>query len=241
MKEIIKKIRSVFNFWVWGRDLSFLKKIRIFELQQCLKFIPKGSRVLDFGAGSGQQALYLTEQGYQVKAIDVASSNYRYEKVYPIQLYDGTNIPYDAQSFDIVFSSNVFEHIKSTEATLSSLHSITTDDARLILVMPSATWRIWTIITDLIRSWHFTRPHGVHSRNVFEEVYKFRRNWWFKKLETYQWTLENYYTNKIFYTGNNIFGPRLSLNIRKIMSSLLGSSCNIFILKKRHNEKFNSL
>ena len=231
--NILRKIRSVLNFWIWGRDLSFLQQIRICELQQCLQFIPHGSRVLDFGAGSGQQAVYLTEQGYQVTALDVASSNYRNETIYPIKLYDGIDIPFGPNSFDIVFSSNVFEHIELTGCVLSKLHSITTDDARLILVMPSDTWRIWTNITDLIRSWHFTRPHGEHSKNVFEEVFKFRRNWWVEQLETLQWTIDRHDTNRLFYTGNNIFGPRLSLKTRRIMSSILGSSCNIFILKKK--------
>ena len=133
----VKKLRSVFNFWIWGRDLNFLQQIRINELEQCLRFIPKASRILDFGAGSGHQALYLAKQGFQVKALDVATSNYREEQIYPVQLYDGTNFPYEPGSFDIVFSSNVLEHIKCTEATLASLHAITTDEARLILLMPS--------------------------------------------------------------------------------------------------------
>jgi SAM-dependent methyltransferase len=231
-RNSIKKFRSTINFWIWGRDLNFLERIRIYELNKCLHYIPKGSRILDFGAGPGQQAKYLSEKGFRVTALDIATSNYSREQVYPIDTYDGINFSYEKESFDVVFSSNVFEHIKDTETTLAGLSEITTENGILILVMPSSTWRFWTMITDLINSWHSSKPHGEHSRNIIEEIFNFRQGWWLNRLETDHWTVQTSLVNGLFYTGNNIFGPRLSFSKRKILASILGSSCNIFVLKK---------
>ena len=104
---------------------EYLHLLRDFELKQVLGSFPSsqdektGLRVLDIGAGTGRQAALLKARGYAVVAVDLASSAYAAERVFPVIEYDGVHIPLDDASVDVVFSSNVLEHVKHLHALLA--------------------------------------------------------------------------------------------------------------------------
>ena len=58
-----------------------------------------------------------------------------------------------------------------------------------------------------------------------------------KKFSENNWNLYKTKTNNIFYTGNLIFGERLSLKLRMYLSKVFGSSCNIYFLKRSFDGK----
>src|SRR6185295_18024588 len=99
-----------------GRDVvfnvQFLHVVREFELARIASYLPPGARVLEIGGGSGYQALRLGQLGFEVCAVDVAGSTYAADMVFPVQIYDGKHLPFPDESFDVVFSSNVLEHIR---------------------------------------------------------------------------------------------------------------------------------
>lgn len=233
IKAMLIKIRSILTFWVWGPDIDYLKNLRETELVHCIHLLDPGCRLLDFGAGAGHQAAYFAEKDFKVSAIDLAESNYIKQKIFTVEIYDGKKIPFENCCFDAIFASNVFEHIQDTQSTLSEIARVAEDDGILILLMPSSSWRIWTILTDVIRSWKITKPHGEHSANVFHEILTFRAAWWQQRLQHPAWKIELVGSNDLFYTGNNIFGPRLPFHLRKKMATILGGSCNLFVLRKQ--------
>ena len=65
-------------------DLDYLNLLRRLEIERVLPTIPQGCRVLEFGSGTGEQARFLTERGFNVTAIDLASSNYAKHRVFPV-------------------------------------------------------------------------------------------------------------------------------------------------------------
>ena len=97
--------------------------------------------------------------------------------------------------------------------------------------MPSPSWRFWTSLTDILRNWH-SRTHGVHSKNILNEFFFFSIKSWTHNLKHNDFKLELILPNNIFYTGNYIMGKRLTIKVRKYLSRFLGSSCNIYILRK---------
>ena len=205
--------------------------MRLNELSEIKKFLPNKKELLEIGAGSGFQAKVLESWGFKVKAVDLEESNYRNNKLFDITLYDGVNLPFEDSKFSIIFSSNVFEHIKDINHILNEIGRVSQGNATIILLMPSSSWRIWTSVTDFIKYWH-SRKHGVHSNNFIDEIYYFSRSWWIKKLSHVDYNLEYVATNNLFYTGNSFLGDLLPINLRKKISIFIGSSCNVFILKK---------
>ena len=80
-------------------DLDFLYQIRKYELIH-RKTYSSGQRILDFGAGTGVQAKYLSDLGFDVVAVDLATvSSCHQNTVYDVSLYDGNSLPFDDNAF----------------------------------------------------------------------------------------------------------------------------------------------
>lgn len=131
--------------------LRFLREIRALELSQALTYFPAASingnrtTVLELGAGTGQQARELDALGYDVTAIDLPSSHYKDERIYSVIDYDGATIPVETASMDVVFSSNVLEHVIDIDALLNETARIMRDNAIAVHVLPSSGCRLWSI------------------------------------------------------------------------------------------------
>ncbi len=231
-KRLFKNFRKIFTFWISIQTQAFLKEIREHELKQVIKNIPIKSKILEIGGGSGWQAIILENLGHKVSSIDIKNSFYLEEKVFNVETYDGKNLPFKNKNFDVIFSSNVLEHIKEINSYQKELYRVLKDDGIAIHLMPSATWRIWTIFTDLLKSWYLAGPHGEHAPNIFIEILFFKKTWWKKQFSNNNWYILSTGTNNLFYTGNSILGKKISIGKRVRLSKILGGSCNIFILKK---------
>jgi SAM-dependent methyltransferase len=129
------------------KSLAFRQQIRIYELEQVLPFMPAGCSILEIGAGAGWQAKVLADKGFQVTAIDIASSRYRADQIWPVIDYDGEQIPFPDHSFDVVFSSNTLEHIPHVVTFMDEVGRVLKPGGVAIHVMPSGVWRFWTMVT----------------------------------------------------------------------------------------------
>ena len=93
-------------------DLSYTESIRKLELDLVISELKATDHVLEVGGGSGFQAAIISAYVKNCVSIDVRQHP---EPQYPIHLYDGTIIPFGGASFDVIFSSNVLEHVQNTE------------------------------------------------------------------------------------------------------------------------------
>lgn len=133
-------------------NVDYLNELRTAEMGRLVPYIPAGSRVLEFGAGTGQQARFLADLGFDVVAIDLAQSNYAEHLVFPVRQYDGEHIPLEDGSVDVVFSSNVLEHVENIPAIMAEFRRILRPDGFGLHVMPTPAWRLWTFITGIANS-----------------------------------------------------------------------------------------
>lgn len=143
------------------------RRIRIDELEKVIALIPPGSRVLEVGAGAGWQAKTLAERGFDVVAIDIASSNYNTLREWDVITYDGSKIPLPGRSFDVVFSSNVLEHIPHVAEFQREMMRVLKPGGIAIHVMPTSTWRTWTTL-----SFYVHRIQQVFGVKVHKSVEK---------------------------------------------------------------------
>lgn len=135
-------------------NIEFLHVIREFEYSEVLRRIPAHAHVLEIGGGTGYQAKRLTQDGFKVASIDLPNSNYADQLEFPVQPFDGRNIPFPDRSFDVVYSSNVLEHVTDLPKLQSEIKRVLKPGGNCIHLMPSGAWRFWTNLghyTELIQ------------------------------------------------------------------------------------------
>ncbi|MHC4268337.1 MAG: class I SAM-dependent methyltransferase [Planctomycetota bacterium] len=236
-----------------------IQRIREHELRTILPELPKGCSILEIGAGTGGQAKLLSEEGYSVKAIDIKTSQHAQKLVWPVTIYDGKVIPFQNESFDIVFSSNVLEHISHVNTFQNEIKRVLKPCGTAIHFLPSGSWRFCTIVTHYIyisklilliinlgvfhknqrikmlalkmklKKSFFPSRHGTRG-NAVSEIFYFSRFYWSNLFTKTGWTITKHTFNNLIYTGYSVFDTRLSIRYRKILSFFLGSSCHTYML-----------
>ena len=68
----------------------------------------------------------------------------RTHRVFPIVDYDGRTIPLPDANFDVVFSSNVLEHVPDLTTLHTQIRRVLAPGGRCIHVLPTHVWRLWT-------------------------------------------------------------------------------------------------
>jgi SAM-dependent methyltransferase len=128
-------------------SIEHLHRLRAAELDIIASRFPSNARILEIGAGTGAQALALSERGFDVAAVDIANSNYATDTVFPVSTYDGRQLPFADASFDIVFSSNVLEHVRDLPPLHEEMKRVLKPGGACVHVLPTDSWRFWTTLS----------------------------------------------------------------------------------------------
>ncbi|MCP5151345.1 MAG: class I SAM-dependent methyltransferase [Ectothiorhodospiraceae bacterium] len=126
----------------------FLNELRAAELDALERYLARDKAILELGGGTGEQARLLTDRGYRVESIDLPQSIYAGDRVFPVVDYDGRTIPFADARFDIVFSSNVLEHVLDLEGMYRELDRVLGPDGIHVHAMPTGRWRFWTTLSN---------------------------------------------------------------------------------------------
>jgi SAM-dependent methyltransferase len=245
-------------------SIAWVGEVRRLELMRLRDYLPATGKVLDFGAGTGQQALALKELGLDVEAIDVASSPHLESRVFDVTTYDGISLPYPDAHFDVVMSSNVLEHVQDLRNALRELSRVLKPGGTMLHVLPSSSWRLWSTLAEFVAApiaaflavvrgpqgvwvgmarWRWTAaqlvaalrplrflPHGV-DRCALTELCSFSRPAWLRRFAANDCSVLRVAPLKLWYTGEMVLGPRLSLLHRTCLAAWLGSATVLYVIR----------
>jgi len=124
------------------------KILRISELEHLRHLFSPQMSVLEIGGGTGLQAKMLSAWGCNVHSVDILRCADR-GLYFPVMAYDGHNLPFKNTTFDLVFSSNVLDDVAQAELgpLLAETRRVLKNKGGLAIhVMPSVTWRLWTLL-----------------------------------------------------------------------------------------------
>jgi SAM-dependent methyltransferase len=133
--------------------IDFLHKLREEELNIVfnLKDVDyKDKDLLEIGAGTGFQLSLLASKFKSVIGIDIEDSNYAAHRSEKVITYDGKNIPFGENKFDIIFSSNVLEHISHLDLIENEFKRVLKPGGICIHILPTHNWKFWSTITHYI-------------------------------------------------------------------------------------------
>lgn len=140
-------------------SIDLLNEIRAWEIEHALSHLRQGARILEIGAGTGRQALELSKRGFAVEAIDIPGSDYAGEQLFEVKAYDGRRFPFPDASFDIVYSSNVLEHLPDLAAAHREIRRVLRPGGYAVHVLPTHAWRFWTTLSAFPAA--FQRAHAL--------------------------------------------------------------------------------
>lgn len=93
--------------------------------------MPISGEILEIGTGKGHFALALAKRGFKLTTVDIseeeqgiAKLNVKYyglEKQVDFRIEDAQNLSFPSQSFEVIFSVNVFHHLKKTGPVLDEM------------------------------------------------------------------------------------------------------------------------
>ena len=124
------------NLIVSDYSLKYLDFIEKVELS-----LPKGSTILEAGCGTGQTLSYLSKYHTTVGLdISLAALNLaRINCIYPV-LGSIFKIPFNDNTFDLVYNSGVIEHFKDPDniAAIAEMARVTKPDGMVIIIVPNS-------------------------------------------------------------------------------------------------------
>ena len=107
-----------------------------------------GKITLDLGCNNGYGSAILGEACSQVVALDVSQAaiedaQERFgNRAIDFRVYDGQNIPFDNQSFDMVVSFQVIEHLENTAPYLTEITRVLRPSGVAVFTTPNAAIRL---------------------------------------------------------------------------------------------------
>lgn len=134
---------------------TYLHNIRKEEIDKIFYKCPENlfNKGLEIGGGDGFQSILLRKCISFLISTDINLKRLPNRDEISIKYFvcDAENIGnvFKQEEFDIIFSSNLLEHIINTQKVLKSIYKIMKDDGITIHIMPNPFWKIYNLILKI--------------------------------------------------------------------------------------------
>jgi len=176
--------RAMVRRWEYDLIISKLKGIlpagRIGEL-----------KILDFGCGLCEGACRLSQLGHLV-ASDVCSRSISHlPDGVEFRIADIHHTDFVPDEFDLLFSSQVLEHLQDLKQAFREMKRIAKEDGYYVFSVPTATWLVLSIPAKILKKLKnvfmrivsmYTRNAKVTSRNTNGDSVEEAHYTWLRKL-----------------------------------------------------------
>ncbi len=144
------------------------------------RFAPSGSKILDLGCGNGISARVLNQTGFDVVGTDISplfleeARNWENPKL-RYEICDVLELPFDNDSFDVICSNELIEHLPDVETALTEMVRVVRKDGRIVLSGPNLCSPL-TPFLDWIRLLCGKSGRPVWGETKRQAFQQFKRN-----------------------------------------------------------------
>lgn len=148
-------------------------------------FIAKNDKVLDIGCGTGSIAKVIKKEKLaKITLVDVAHNPICDQ--YPVVIYDGKNLPYDNNQFNVSLLTAVLHHAKNPSKVLDEAIRVTSD--KIIVaedVFTDFLGRAITFVGDSILNWEIHSPFNNKTTDEWLKIFE-KKNLKLLNLEEFE-------------------------------------------------------
>lgn len=145
IKDFYKEYDDRISSKRWKSKYPLRSYVHEMQYQSVLAKVGKGIKVLDAGCGDGVLSLMMAEKGAIVTGVDLSLPNIdackkrakdkNLKSVISFSIGDAENLPFPDNSFDLVVSSHVLEHLPDFDKGLREVMRVT--KKRAIIAIPT--------------------------------------------------------------------------------------------------------
>ncbi len=183
IEKLRKKSKESFGDSIWEYDSEKDRKSFVLEW---FRKLPKNSKVLEAGCGTGNYVVSLTKIGHRVIGIEIDYERVKIAKDYmkkynlnPRNIVIGnlTKLPFKNNGFYAIFCHGVVEHIKDSEAAVREMARVLKKGGYAMISAPNryTSFTLSKLILQLIDKIFGTKLWNVGYEKSFSQ-------WKFKKM-----------------------------------------------------------
>jgi len=123
------------------RDSTTVQRKKLLKMSLHLLSGKKGLKILDAGCGNGEFSEFIKNMGFDVVGIDISVSAVEKAKTrnpgidFRVQSVEDL-LPFNDGEFDVIWSTEVLEHVFDVHSCLCQFNRILKPDGQLILTVP---------------------------------------------------------------------------------------------------------
>lgn len=144
------------------------------------RFARSDSKILDLGCGNGISARVLNQTGFDVVGTDISplfleeARNWENPKL-RYEVCDVLELPFDNDSFDVICSNELIEHLPDVETALTEMIRVVRKDGRIVLSGPNLCSPL-TPFFDWIRLMFGKAGRPIWGETKQQAFQQFKRN-----------------------------------------------------------------
>ncbi len=146
---------------------TYIRQQELNAIKQWL--LPRAEKhqiLLEVGGGNGLLAKELADMGFNVTSIDPAP---RTPSHFPVSKGNCTNLRFEDNSFDVIFSSYVLEHIVELDKAFSEMGRVLKKDGIMVHMVPTHYSMIYTMFTQPI---NYLIKFGLMLKYCFKFLFR---------------------------------------------------------------------
>ncbi len=177
-------------------NIELMKNYNNAIVEECIKYQPNIDTIVDYGAGIGTlSVIFRDKYNKSPLCIEIDSLNIKYLKKRNFRFFQ--NFEEIVEPIDLIFSSNVLEHIQNDLEILKIMRMKLKDNGKLFLYVP-ANMILWTKLDDIVG--HYRRYDKDSLRKICKNAgFKVEKIYYADSLGffiTIMWKLFKKFSNK---------------------------------------------
>ncbi|MCX6685813.1 MAG: class I SAM-dependent methyltransferase [Methanoregula sp.] len=134
--------------------------------------LPEGSKILEAGCGTGQTLSPLSER-HETYGLDISRAALKLAQdncKFPV-LASIFNLPFDDNTFDLVYNSGVIEHFKDPENidAIKEMARVTKPSGRVIIIVPNTLclwYKVGKFVAVMMKNFEFGYEEDYSPRRI---------------------------------------------------------------------------